>query len=58
MSKAFIDEAVVVLKPGGTLELRTDSKEYMDYSYSLFMDLDTCQLDAKKNHFQKEYFLR
>ena len=51
MSKAFIDEAVVVLKPGGTLELRTDSKEYMDYSYALFMDLDTCQLDAKKNHF-------
>lgn len=51
MSKGFIDEAVIVLEAGGTLELRTDSKEYMDYSYALFMDLDTCLLDAKKNHF-------
>lgn len=51
MSKGFIDEAVTVLEEGGTLELRTDSKEYMDYSYTLIMNLDTCQLDAKKNHF-------
>lgn len=51
MSKGFIDEAVTVLEENGTLELRTDSKAYMDYSYALFMDLDTCRLDAKKNHF-------
>lgn len=51
LSKTFVDEAVTVLEKGGTLELRTDSKNYMDYSYALFMDLDTCQLDARKNYF-------
>jgi len=51
LSKSFVDEAVIILEKNGTLELRTDSKEYMDYAYSLFMDLDSCELSAKKNHF-------
>ncbi|MDQ1339198.1 MAG: tRNA (guanine-N7-)-methyltransferase [Campylobacterota bacterium] len=51
ISKNFINEAVTVLKEGGRLELRTDSKGYADYTYSILMDLDFCELSAKKNHF-------
>lgn len=34
-SQAFIDEALRVLKPDGTLELRTDSRKYFDYCMEL-----------------------
>lgn len=36
MSKEFIDESLRVLKVGGTLELRTDSPLYYEYSKELY----------------------
>ena len=35
MSDQFIEESLRVLKIGGTLELRTDSPKYFEYSSSL-----------------------
>ena len=51
ISKGFVDEAVTVLEPGGTLELRTDSENYMFYSYGVFMELSSAELMVRKNHF-------
>ncbi len=51
ISKGFVDEAITVLEPGGTLELRTDSENYMVYSYGVFMDLASAELMVRKNHF-------
>lgn len=38
-SNAFINEALRVLKVGGSLELRTDSRKYFDYCTSLLTNL-------------------
>jgi len=49
MHPAFIQEAIRVLKPGGTLELRTDSREYFEYSLGLLNDLQRCDFQGWKN---------
>lgn len=40
-SNDFVNEALRVLKPDGTLELRTDSRKYFDYCTSLLTNLPT-----------------
>lgn len=40
-SNDFINEALRVLKMGGTLELRTDSRKYFDYCTHLLTNLNT-----------------
>lgn len=49
ISLAFVNEAKRVLKVGGTLELRTDSKEYYDYSYETMLSFERCELHIHKN---------
>lgn len=49
ISKKFINEAKRVLKKGGTLELRTDSKLYFDYSLELFLEEKKIRLEIDKN---------
>ncbi len=49
ISKGFIKESERVLKKGGTLELRTDSKAYFDYSLELFLDQKQVDLKVLKN---------
>ena len=49
ISKEFIDEAVRVLKEDGFLELRTDSRAYLDYSLELFLERPRVDLSLKKN---------
>ena len=38
-----------MLKPGGRLELRTDSDNYFDYSFATFMGLNRNHLEIHKN---------
>ncbi|MGE4295520.1 MAG: tRNA (guanosine(46)-N7)-methyltransferase TrmB [Campylobacterales bacterium] len=49
-SHGFIEESVRVLKPRGRLELRTDSRLYFDYAFSLACDLSRAELAVRKNH--------
>ncbi len=49
ISKSFINEAIRVLKPGGKFELRTDSQNYFEYSYDLFISLKQSEIIVKKN---------
>ena len=49
ISKKFIDESIRVLKEGGTLELRSDSDNYFDYSYELFISLSSVDIRIRKN---------
>ncbi len=49
ISKRFIEEAERVLKPGGVLELRTDSKAYFDYAFELFLERQKAKLEVTKN---------
>ena len=49
ISKTFVAEAMRVLKPGGRLELRTDSENYYAYSYETFMSFTRMELLIKKN---------
>jgi len=49
ISRAFIDEAIRVLKVDGRLELRTDSENYYAYSYETFMSLQQLSLEINKN---------
>ncbi len=49
ISKTFVAEAMRVLKPGGRLELRTDSENYYAYSYDTFMSFTRMELLVKKN---------
>jgi len=49
ISKKFIDESIRVLKKGGTLELRSDSDNYFNYSYELFISLSSVDLRIRKN---------
>ncbi len=50
-SNAFIDEALRVLKPSGTLELRTDSRKYFDFCVGLLTNLNSGKItiDINKN---------
>ncbi len=49
ISKPFIQEAKRVLRKGGVLELRTDSKNYFDYAFDLFMAEEQIDLEVTKN---------
>ena len=49
ISKGFIQEAKRALKPGGILELRTDSQNYFDYSLDLFLQEPRVKLEVTKN---------
>ncbi len=49
ISKAFLSEAKRILKPGGILELRTDSKNYFDYALEIFLDESKAKLEVTKN---------
>lgn len=48
-SAAFIEEALRVLRPNGTLELRTDSQLYFEFSFSQMMQLTQANVQVKKN---------
>ncbi|MDR1976286.1 MAG: tRNA (guanosine(46)-N7)-methyltransferase TrmB [Campylobacteraceae bacterium] len=49
ISPYFVDEALRVLKVGGTLELRTDSDMYYAYSLDVFMQNQRCDIRICKN---------
>ncbi len=49
ISKSFIQEVKRVLKPGGVLELRTDSRLYFDYAFDLFLQEKRVKLEVTKN---------
>ncbi len=49
ISKAFVEEAIRILEPGGRLELRTDSENYYMYSYETLMSLRQLSLEIHKN---------
>lgn len=49
VSRSFVEESRRVLKQGGTLELRTDSQNYYDFSYETFISFDKAELHIKKN---------
>ncbi len=48
-SQAFIDEALRVLKPSGTLELRTDSRKYFDYCTELLTTQNSGHIEIDIN---------
>lgn len=48
-SNEFINEALRVLKIGGTLELRTDSRKYFDYCTELLTNLPTGKITIDIN---------
>lgn len=48
-SNEFINEALRVLKIGGTLELRTDSRKYFDYCTELLTNLPTGRITIDIN---------
>ncbi|WP_331774045.1 tRNA (guanosine(46)-N7)-methyltransferase TrmB [Sulfurospirillum sp. 1612] len=49
ISQDFIQESLRILKPEGTLELRTDSDKYFHYSLGEFLRLNKATLSIKKN---------
>ncbi|MDR2080988.1 MAG: tRNA (guanosine(46)-N7)-methyltransferase TrmB [Campylobacteraceae bacterium] len=49
ISSYFINEALRVLKVGGTLELRTDSEEYRGYALDIFMQNSQADIRILKN---------
>ncbi|HIP29752.1 MAG TPA: tRNA (guanosine(46)-N7)-methyltransferase TrmB [Sulfurospirillum arcachonense] len=49
ISERFIDESKRALKVGGTLELRTDSDNYFEYSFSEFIKQQKVELHVNKN---------
>jgi len=48
-SAAFIEEALRVLHVNGTLELRTDSQLYFEFTFSQMMQLSKTNVQVKKN---------
>ncbi|SKB28621.1 tRNA (guanosine(46)-N7)-methyltransferase TrmB [Malaciobacter marinus] len=48
-SNEFIDEALRVLMPKGTLELRTDSRKYFDYCVELLTNLNSGKITIDIN---------
>lgn len=48
-SAAFIEEALRVLDVNGTLELRTDSQLYFEFTFSQMMQLSKANVQVKKN---------
>jgi tRNA (guanine-N7-)-methyltransferase len=49
IGEAFVNEAIRVLKPGGKLELRTDSDNYFAYAFETFTALQKVDLQIFKN---------
>ena len=49
VSSAFALECERILKLGGKFELRTDSKEYCDFSLSKFLEPTNSKIEAFKN---------
>lgn len=49
ISDSFVAESMRVLKPGGTLELRTDSENYFRYSMEVFTRPRRMRLTLEKN---------
>ncbi len=49
ISRAFTEEALRVLRPQGTLELRTDSDAYFHYAFETFMALKSTDMKIRKN---------
>ena len=49
INQTFIEESIRVLKKDGTLELRTDSQNYYEYSYNLFSSLNKVEFIIRKN---------
>ncbi len=49
ISEAFVAEAMRVLRPGGTLELRTDSENYFRYAMEVFTRPERVRLTLEKN---------
>ncbi len=49
ISERFIDESKRALKVGGTLELRTDSDNYFEYSFGEFINQQKVELHINKN---------
>jgi tRNA (guanine-N7-)-methyltransferase len=49
ISDAFLSESMRVLKPGGTLELRTDSENYFQYAMEVFTKPKRVKLTLEKN---------
>ena len=49
ISERFIDESKRALRVGGTLELRTDSDNYFEYSFSEFIKQQKIELHVNKN---------
>lgn len=50
ISKSFISETLQVLKPNGTLELRTDSENYFAYAYDTLQSFEKFDVQIRKNH--------
>ncbi len=48
-SNEFIDEALRVLMPKGTLELRSDSRKYFDYCVELLTNLNSGKITIDIN---------
>lgn len=48
-SKEFIEESLRVLKKGGSLELRSDSRKYFDYSLDLLTNMSTGHIEIDIN---------
>ena len=49
ISPSFVRESLRVLKPGGRLELRTDSEKYFRYSLETFFSLPKAVVNIEKN---------
>ncbi len=49
ISEAFLNESIRVLKPGGRLELRTDSEEYYRYALEVFSTPPKSRFEVYKN---------
>ncbi len=49
ISSEFIGESIRVLKPNGTLELRSDSEKYFNYSIEEFFKLSKLNININKN---------
>ncbi|MEE3775964.1 tRNA (guanosine(46)-N7)-methyltransferase TrmB [Campylobacter sp. CX2-4080-23] len=51
VSEQFAMETKRILKDGGKFELRSDDREYSDYTISCFMDLQISNIQIYKNRF-------
>lgn len=49
ISSEFISETIRVLRPNGTLELRSDSEKYFKYSLEEFLKLNKLNISINKN---------